>query len=222
MTIHKKFSIPVACFVFALLGLALGVSNRKDGKLASFVLGIAVIFVYYVIMFMAQAMTKGGMIPAWLAMWLPNIVLGDCRRRAADVAAPVRRDQPIRHLAAALACPRWTRIGVPARRPAPRLTPRPRPTPQADRVVVVIRIPQFELPRPNLLDIYVARQYLRILAMTIVGHAGAVLHLHVHRSVGQVVQGPGDARADPVPSCGGRHRSSCPTSSRSPCCSPRS
>jgi lipopolysaccharide export system permease protein len=76
MTIHKKFSIPVACFVFALLGLALGASNRKDGKLASFVLGIGVIFVYYVLMFTAQAMTKGHIIPAWLSMWLPNIVLG--------------------------------------------------------------------------------------------------------------------------------------------------
>ena len=35
MEIHKKFSIPVACFVFALLGVALGASNRKDGKLAA-------------------------------------------------------------------------------------------------------------------------------------------------------------------------------------------
>ncbi len=51
MEIHKKFSVPVACFVFAILGLALGASNRKDGKLAAFVLGIGVIFGYYVIMF---------------------------------------------------------------------------------------------------------------------------------------------------------------------------
>ena len=41
MEIHKKFSVPVACFVFAMLGVALGTSNRKDGKLAAFVLGIA-------------------------------------------------------------------------------------------------------------------------------------------------------------------------------------
>ena len=67
MEIQKKFSIPVACFVFALLGVGLGVSNRKDGRLASFVLGIAVIFVYYVVMFSAEAMTKGGIIPAWWA-----------------------------------------------------------------------------------------------------------------------------------------------------------
>ena len=52
-------------------------------------------------------------------------------------------------------------------------------------------------------------------------HAGTVLHLDVHRPVGQVVQGPDDVRADPARSCGGRRRSSCPTSSRWPCCSPR-
>ena len=72
MEIHKKFSVPVACFVFAILGLALGASNRKDGKLAAFVLGIAVIFAYYVIMFTAEALTKGFWMPAWLSMWLPE------------------------------------------------------------------------------------------------------------------------------------------------------
>ncbi len=46
--IHKKFSIPVACLVFAVLGLGLGVSHRRDGKFASFVFGIGVIFAYYV------------------------------------------------------------------------------------------------------------------------------------------------------------------------------
>jgi LPS export ABC transporter permease LptG len=38
--------------------------------------------------------------------------------------------------------------------------------------VLVIRIPQFELPRPNLLDVYVARQYLRILGMTVIAMLG--------------------------------------------------
>src|SRR6185436_19096313 len=63
MEIQKKFSIPVACFVFAILGLPLGASNRKDGKLAAFVLGIGVIFAYYGILSIAQALTKGFWIP---------------------------------------------------------------------------------------------------------------------------------------------------------------
>ena len=30
MEIHRKFSIPVACFIFGLIGLAFGLSNRRD------------------------------------------------------------------------------------------------------------------------------------------------------------------------------------------------
>lgn len=166
MEIHKKFSVPVACFVFALLGLALGASNRKDGKLASFVLGIAVIFAYYVIMFTAQSLTKGFWIPAWLSMWLPNLILGPIgllllmsRARSAD--------QPIR-----IPIPAWVpriRSGPAADTMVPGET---RPARARSRPVVVIRIPHFELPRPTLLDAYVARQYLRILAITIVAMLG--------------------------------------------------
>ncbi len=76
MEIHRKFSIPMACLVFALIGLGLAVTSRKDGKLASFALGIAVIFTYYVIMYGAEALAKGALVSPHIAMWLPNILLG--------------------------------------------------------------------------------------------------------------------------------------------------
>ena len=165
MEIQKKFSIPVACFVFGILGLALGASHRKDGKLAAFVLGIAVIFIYYVVMFTGQAAAKGFWIPAWLAMWLPNIVLG-----AAGIALLIRRsrsaDQPIR-----IPLPRWfdRRSESNAQDTAEQFMLRAsRPA----RSAVVVRIPKFDLPRPTLLDIYLARQYARILGMTTIGMLG--------------------------------------------------
>jgi len=59
-----------------MIGLALGASNRKDGKLGSFVIGIAVIFVYYVLLWGARATAMGGRFsPEW-APWIPNIVMG--------------------------------------------------------------------------------------------------------------------------------------------------
>ena len=76
MKIHQKFSIPVACLVFALIGIALGASNRRTGALGSFALGLGVIFLYYVPMYLGPALTKGGLIAPWLAAWLPNIILG--------------------------------------------------------------------------------------------------------------------------------------------------
>ncbi|HLG59416.1 MAG TPA: LPS export ABC transporter permease LptG [Vicinamibacterales bacterium] len=74
--IHKKYSIPAACLVFGLVGLALGATNRRDGKLASFVVGVAIIFVYYILLWLGQALAKGQVLAPWLAAWLPNIALG--------------------------------------------------------------------------------------------------------------------------------------------------
>ena len=95
MAIHTKFSIPVACLVFGLIGLALGATHRRDGMLGSFVLGIIVLFAYYVPLYLGPAMVKGNMVPPWLGMWLANIVLG-----ALGIAMFVWRDrvadQPIR------------------------------------------------------------------------------------------------------------------------------
>ena len=51
-----KFSIPVACLVFAVLKVGLGVSNRKEGSWPVSFSGLRVIFAYYVIMFGAHAM----------------------------------------------------------------------------------------------------------------------------------------------------------------------
>ena len=76
MAIHRKFSSPVACLVFGLIGLALGATNRRDGTLGSFVLGVVIVFAYYIPLYLGPALAKGGLIAPWLAVWLPNIVLG--------------------------------------------------------------------------------------------------------------------------------------------------
>ena len=166
--IHKKFSIPIACFVFAFIGLGLGINNRRDGKLASFVLGIGVIFVYYVVMFGAHSMTKGGLMPAWLAMWVPNILLGAVGlvlvwSRATTIDSPIRLAVPL------WLARRFTSIttggDVPPAAGARSATVPTRP-------VVVIRIPRLHYPRPNLLDLYISRLYLRILLMAMGGMAG--------------------------------------------------
>jgi LPS export ABC transporter permease LptG/LPS export ABC transporter permease LptF len=150
MAIHRKFSIPVACLVFGLIGLALGATNRRDGKLASFVIGTGVIIVYYVVLTIGEALAKAHYLPPWLAVWLPNIVLGGLgallfawRKRAAD--------QPLR-----LPLPRWLRSRDPS-------TPRRRFGP---------RIPAALIPMPSILDRYVATSYLRVLLLSTLAMAG--------------------------------------------------
>ena len=166
MEIHKKFSVPIACFVFAVLGLALGTSHRKDGKLAAFVLGIAVIFAYYVIMYIAEALAKGFWIPAWLTMWIPDLVLG-----AAGVFLLVRRarwaDQPFR-----ISLPSWLTRRAATTGAASAPVTATAGSPPTGAAALLIRVPHFSLPGPTLLDAYIARQYGRILAMTTVGMLG--------------------------------------------------
>ena len=169
MEIQKKFSLPAACLVFALVGVGLGISNRRDGKLASFVLGIAVIFIYYVAMFTSGAMTKGALIPAWLAMWVPNILL-----TAAGVVLILLRSRGIDHAQLRLPALPWLRARFGADAGAPGGATGPgQATPARRRgTVIVIRVPQFQLPRPNLLDLYIARTYVRMLVLCIVGLMG--------------------------------------------------
>src|SRR6266508_274018 len=94
-TIQQKYSIPVACLVLSLIGVALGVSIRRDGKLGTIALGIGVIFVYYVLLYSSRAAALGGSLSPTLAPWIVNLLLG-----AAGVALVIWRagaaDQPIR------------------------------------------------------------------------------------------------------------------------------
>ena len=101
MYLHQKFAFPVACLVFGLLALSLGVSNSKDSKHASFVVGLAVVFVFYALMMIGPSLTKAHVFPASLASWLPNIVLGLAgvallvyRHRHADAGVQISLPSP--------------------------------------------------------------------------------------------------------------------------------
>ena len=161
MTIHQKFSIPVACLVFGVIGLALGVTSRKDGKLASFVLGISVIFGYYVIMYTAEAMAKGALLSPHLAMWLPNIVLGAAglallfwRARSAERRITISLPFLVRT---------WVRWDA---------APAPRASSQGQHPTAANHVPQAWGVRLNILDWYVVRLYLKIVALAFLGLLG--------------------------------------------------
>ncbi|MGD2295871.1 MAG: LPS export ABC transporter permease LptF [Candidatus Aminicenantes bacterium] len=74
--IHKKFSIPFACFIFALLGLPLGATTKKGGRTSGFTISILVIIIYYVLITAGEQMAKEGRISAEFGMWGPNIFFG--------------------------------------------------------------------------------------------------------------------------------------------------
>ncbi|HEX6640039.1 MAG TPA: LptF/LptG family permease, partial [Thermoanaerobaculia bacterium] len=73
--IHKKFAIPFACIAFGILGLPLGITNRRGGKSSGFTLSIAIIVVYYVLFNHGEQLASDGKISAALGMWGPNLLL---------------------------------------------------------------------------------------------------------------------------------------------------
>jgi LPS export ABC transporter permease LptG/LPS export ABC transporter permease LptF len=159
---QKKYSIPVACLAFVLVALGMGINNRREGHLASVVLGIAFVFVYYILMYMAEAIAKGGLLGhwfAWIAMWIPNIVIGLwgaflIYRKTMSPDRPLQLSLPMFRRQSA-AGPVSTSSAHAAGGKKGR-----------ERVVVVIKIPNFSLPRPSILDWYVLKQSLRISALS--------------------------------------------------------
>ncbi len=160
MALHRKFALPFACFVLAVIGLGLGVQHGRGGKLAAFVPGITVVFIYYVIEYGGRQMAKGQLMPGWLAVWLPNIVLGVggaalllWRARWAD--RPIRLTLPTR----------WKGRG--------RSTAGPRAAGDSrSRTVVVLRLPAWRLPAVRLLDTYVSKLALKVATLTFFGLLG--------------------------------------------------
>ncbi len=74
--LHRKFAIPFACIVFGLVGVPLGIEPARAVRSRGFAVSLAVIFVYYILLSAGQGFAEQGAIPAWLGLWLPNIVFG--------------------------------------------------------------------------------------------------------------------------------------------------
>ncbi len=73
---HKKAAIPFACLFFMLCGFPLGTLTRKGGRMLGFVMAIALIFIYYLVLSVGQTLGDSGRLPGWAAMWLPNLAMG--------------------------------------------------------------------------------------------------------------------------------------------------
>ena len=71
---YRRFALPTACIVLALVGFPLGLSAKKGGKSAGFVLTIILVFAYYFVSLTGVSLARQGRISAALGVWLANIV----------------------------------------------------------------------------------------------------------------------------------------------------
>ena len=147
-----------------------------------FVVGIAVIFAYYIVFLLAESLTKGyyanpeavknggRFMAAHLARWMPNITLGlfglaalIWRARYTEGGLPLRVPDAVRRRFDSWRQSRQTTA------PAGDTKRAPRP---GNRPVVVIRIPHLRVPVPRLIDRYISRVYLRIVGLSFMALLG--------------------------------------------------
>ena len=189
MALHRKFSLPAACLVLRRDRPGArppAGARRQAGRLRA--RDRAWSSSYYIIEYQGRQMAKGQLLPPWLAVWAPNLVLGTAgvalllwRARSAD--KPLRLTIPERwqfwkprSAAAAAGSQRTPAAGGATRRPVgggdPAAAPQPAVLPAARRLRLA--------PGAEGLGADVHRP------------ARDLLHLDVHRHVRQAVQGPDD------------------------------
>ena len=74
--IHQRFALPVACLVFALLGVPLGILNRRGGKSSGFALSIGIAISYWILLTTGENLVRQGKLSPYIGLWLGNILFG--------------------------------------------------------------------------------------------------------------------------------------------------
>lgn len=74
--VHKKFSLPIACIIFVILGAPLGTMTRKGGF--GIAAGISLFFflIYWTFLIGGEKFADRGMFSPFWGMWTANVVLG--------------------------------------------------------------------------------------------------------------------------------------------------
>ena len=154
--IHKKFAIPFACLAFGILGLPLGITNRRGGKSSGFSLSIAIILFYYVAINNGEQLAASGKLPPWLGMWGANIlllVLGFWLLGRANRDLGAQRGE--RGF--------FKKVGAAISGLLPRRGERAASSNESSGV-----LSRLDITFPNILDRYILREFLKILALVLI------------------------------------------------------
>jgi len=162
--IHKKFSIPFACIAFGVLGLPLGITNRRGGKSSGFSLSIAIIMFYWVLIKYGETLAAEGTVSPFIGMWGANLILfvagiyflGRANR---DTGAQRSEGGVIKRGVRAL-------VGVFRRRSAVDVVP------DEDERTILNRL---DITFPNTIDRYVIREFLKVLGLVLLSTVGLAM-----------------------------------------------
>ena len=196
--IHKKFAIPMACMVFGLFALPLGINNKRGGKASGFAMSIGVIVLYYVLLSNGEEAARYGRFPGWAAMWAPNVLLA-----VGGFFLLVRRNKDKSLLLGRI--DRWVREdlwgkivrvqGIQQDRRRQRIQVREerrerrqqqgRRSRHAD---LVLRLPRLRLVFPNILDRYVVRMFSLVFSMVVLSGLSLFILFDLSETIDEILK----------------------------------
>ncbi|HSJ76924.1 MAG TPA: LPS export ABC transporter permease LptF, partial [Gemmatimonadales bacterium] len=197
--IHKKFAIPMACMVFGLFALPLGINNRRGGKASGFALSIGVIVLFYVLLSNGEEAARYGRLPGWLAMWAPNLLLA-----AGGFFLLVRRNRDKSLLLGRI--DRWVREdvwrgivrlqGFHRDRRREKIREREerrerrlqRGTEHSARADLVLRLPRLRIVFPNILDRYVVRMFSLVFGLVVLSGVSLFIIFDLSETIDEILK----------------------------------
>jgi LPS export ABC transporter permease LptG/LPS export ABC transporter permease LptF len=159
--LHLRFAIPFACIAFGIIGLPLGITNRRGGKSSGFSLSIGIILLYYILLSTGEDFARSGKVPPFVGMWLANALLAGSGLWLMGKSSGSRRPAAWRA--------RLARFGT-------KLARRRRVAEVSVQSEGSI-LQRLDIPFPNTLDRYVIREFLKLLLLVLA--ATAVLFIVV-------------------------------------------
>ncbi len=72
--LYQRITVPMASLIFALVGVPLGLQPTRNSSSAGFAMSVIIIFFYYALMTMANAIGRSGALSPMLAVWIPIVV----------------------------------------------------------------------------------------------------------------------------------------------------
>lgn len=88
LQIHRRYALPVAPMLFALVGVPLAARRTRGGRSWGVLLCVGIVGAYYGVLTFSQYLALDGTLPAEIALWIPNAV---CAVVAAALLARARR-----------------------------------------------------------------------------------------------------------------------------------
>lgn len=72
--LYQRITVPMASLIFALVGVPLGLQPTRNASSMGFAMSVIIIFLYYAVMTLANALGRGNVLPPAYAVWIPNII----------------------------------------------------------------------------------------------------------------------------------------------------